>query len=110
TLASKRRIVRKQLVQHSAERVDIGARIDILCFEIGLLGAHILGRSHEHAKVGELRRIRQWLTHRLGDTEIDYLGHRIAVPLDDENVRWLDVAVNDTLLMRMLNRLANRNE
>ena len=44
---------------------------------------------------------------RLGDAEVDHLRHRHAVVQRDEDVRGLDVAVNDALLMRVLDGLAD---
>ena len=46
----------------------------------------------------------------LGDAEINHLGHRHAIVQRDENIRRLDVAMDDSLLMRVLNGLANLDE
>ena len=51
-----------------------------------------------------------WTLQRLSQTEVDHLGNRPAVVLSDQNVRRLDVAVDDPFLMGMLNRLANLHE
>jgi hypothetical protein len=45
---------------------------------------------------------------RLGDAEVDDLGHRLAVLLGDEDVGRLEVAVDDALLVGVLHRLADR--
>ena len=47
---------------------------------------------------------------RLGDAEINHLGHRHAVVQGDQDVRWLDVAMNDAFLVRMLDGMANLDE
>lgn len=45
----------------------------------------------------------QRLSHRLGDAEINQLGHRLVAVQRDRNVRWFDAAMNDSLLVRALN-------
>ena len=60
---------------------------------------------------GEERLVGEPLAARgLGDAEVNHLGHRHAVVDGDENVRGLDVAVNDALLVRVLDGLANLDE
>jgi hypothetical protein len=55
--------------------------------------------------------VRQRLADRsLGDAEIDHLGYRHTVVQRYEDVRGLDVTVNDALLMRMLDGLADLDE
>ena len=46
----------------------------------------------------------------LGDAEINHLGHRHAVVQRDQDVRGLDVAVDDALLVRVLDGLADLDE
>jgi len=50
------------------------------------------------------------LPGRLGDAEIDHLRDRDSVMERDQDVRRLDVAVDDPLLMRMLHGLANHHK
>ena len=45
-----------------------------------------------------------------GDAEINHLGHGHVVVLGDQNIRRFDVAMNDALLMRVLDGLANLDE
>ena len=59
---------------------------------------------------GEDRLVGQPAFRRLGDAEINHLGHRHAVVQRDQDVRGLDVAVDDALLMRVLDGLADLDE
>src|SRR2546430_1635566 len=45
-----------------------------------------------------------------GDAEIDHLWHGYAIIDGDENVRRFDIAMNDPLLMSMLDRLTDFHE
>ena len=47
---------------------------------------------------------------RLGDAEVDHLGHGRAVVQRDQHVGGLEVAVDDPLLVRVLHGLADRDE
>ena len=47
---------------------------------------------------------------RLGDAEVNHLGHRLAVVQRDQDVRGLEVAMDDALLMRVLHGLADLDE
>ena len=52
----------------------------------------------------------QPLIDRLGNAEIDHLGNGRSFVHGDQHVRRLEVAVDDPLLMRMLNGLTNFDE
>ena len=58
----------------------------------------------------EHRPLRELLAGRLGDAEVDDLGHRHAVVEADQDVGGLQVAVDDALLVGVLHRVADRNE
>ena len=62
------------------------------------------------AELGEHRLLGQLLLGRLGHAEVDHLGHRPVVVLGHQHVRRLDVAVDDPLLMGVLDRLTDRHE
>ena len=47
---------------------------------------------------------------RLGHAEVDHLRHRPAVVQGDQDVGRLEVAVDDALLVGVLDRLADRDE
>jgi hypothetical protein len=50
------------------------------------------------------------LPRGLGHAEVDHLWHRLPIVQGDEHIGWLEVAVDDALLMRMLDGLANGDE
>ena len=50
------------------------------------------------------------LAGRLGDAEVDDLGHRHAVVQRHQDVRRLEVAVDDPLLVGVLHGLADLDE
>ena len=100
----------EQLVQQHAQAVDVAARVDVAGGRLGLLGAHVLGRADELAVLGEERLLSQAGAGRLGDAEVDDLRNRPAVGARDQHVRRLEVAVNHTLMVRMLHGLAHLPE
>ena len=61
-------------------------------------------------KLGEDNLVGKIVLRSLGDAEVDHLGHGAAVDGRDENVRGLDVAVDDALLVRVLDRVTDGNE
>ena len=96
---------REHLVEHRPERVEVGARIDLLPER--LLGGHVLRRAVDHPQLrqdlrraarGRCRRLLAGqLTHRdLGDPEVEHL-HEVGVgfALHEHHVLGLEVAVDD---------------
>ena len=61
-------------------------------------------------ELGEERLVGQLLSGGFGDTEVDDFGHRHAVVDGDQDVRGLEVAMDDALLMRVLDGLTNLHE
>ena len=76
----------------------------------GLFGAHVFQGADDHAVLGKQGLFRQALVDCLGDAEVNHLGHRLAIGKCHQHIRGLDIAVNDSLLMGVLNRLAHRNQ
>ena len=62
------------------------------------------------AVVGEERLLRQLPIDRLGDAEVDDFGDRHAVVERDHHIGGLEVAMDDPLLMGMLDRVADLDE
>ncbi len=79
---------------------EIRSRIDFIRQPTGLLGGHVPGRAHDHAGGG--RDERQHSIAHACETEVQELG----VPQRrDEDVARLDVAMDDTALVRRLEHL-----
>src|SRR5262249_26094215 len=94
-------------VEEDTQRVDIGASVDIELIELGLLGAHVFDGAHDLAQLGEHRFFGQLLANGFSYAEIDDLGNGAIVKLGHEDIAGLEVAVDDAVLMRVLNGLAN---
>ncbi len=99
----------EELVEHHAERVDVGAGVDVAA-DVGLLRRHVGGRADPTADHGVQRAIGERLRDRLGDAEVDDLGHRLAVALGDQHVRGLEVAMEDAAPVRVLDAVADLHE
>ena len=109
-LAGERRRPGEQLVQQHAERVDIAACIDIQTGHLRLLGAHVRRGADHLVVLREQRLLCQLLIRRLGDAEVDDLGHRFAVVKRDQHIAGLDVPMHDALLVGVLDRMAHEYE
>ena len=109
-LASERRSSGQHLEQHAAERPDI--RQSPGRSRSCLLGTHVGGCPQQHATraaAGHRRRLRQVRLRRrrledLGQAEVEHLDPPFRCDVD---VRRLQVAVNDALLVSGLERLGN---
>ena len=75
-----------------------------------LLRTHVGRRADELLELRVNRLVRQPALRRFGDAEINHLRHGHAVVQRDQDVRGLDVAMDDALLMRVLNGVANVDE
>ncbi len=100
----------QHLVEHDAERPDVGAAVDLLA--LGLLGAHVRRRAEDHAGDrsgrGQRRRHRRAGTgagrvgrQRLGQSEVEHLDLAVRGEL---HVGRLEVAVDHAGLVRRLER------
>src|SRR5438477_12326943 len=84
----------------STPRALISACSGLMYSSVPTIGAVL----REQGPLGQL------LLGRLGDAEVDHLGDRLAVVERDHDVGRLDVAMDDPLLMCVLDRLADRHE
>ncbi len=69
----ERRGAGQELVEQHAERVHIGASVDVQR-ALGLFGAHVLWGADELLVLGEERSLGEAAIDRLGDAEVDHLG------------------------------------
>ena len=80
-----------RLVSHRCECPDVSARIDVRGAD-DLLRAHVVRRPDHHS-LG--REPGSSAARVLGDAEIEHLDEQFFLIFDDEDVLWLDVAMND---------------
>ena len=97
-----RQIAREHLVKHHAHRIQIRSSIH-LDAEDERFGSHIVRRAHRHARLREATGVTVIPCH-LGQAKVRHLHAAIAV---DQHVGWFDVTVNDALLVRIAQRIAN---
>ena len=83
----------QHLEQHAPQAIDIGARIDFLSTR--LFRTHVVGGPYEAANQRDV--VATCVAHGLPDAEIGYHG----VPLYEQDVPGLYVAVDDVLLVRV---------
>ena len=91
------------LVEHDAERPDVGAVIEVL-LAARLLGRHVEGRSEHGAGAREAAALGdgELVGLDLGDAEVQQLDDDVAVlALREEEVGRLDVPVHDARLVRL---------
>ncbi len=92
----------KQLVEHYTQRVDIRAGINVLSGRLGLLRTHILRCANKLALLSVQCPLGQRLAEGLGHSEVDNLRHRFIAFNGHENIRRLDVTVNYSFLVGVL--------
>ena len=105
----ERQTAREQFVEHHAEGVDVRARVDVDLVG-GLLRTHVFERADEAAVRRQQRDIEQSRAERLRDSEVDHRRRGTAVAIAHEDVRRLEIAVQDALLVRGLDRVADGRE
>ena len=101
---------RQQFVEQHPQAVDVAARVDVQTGHDRLFGAHVSGGADERFKLREEGLVRQPPFGGLRNSKINHLRHGHAVVDGHEDVRRLDVAVDDPFLVRVLDGLANLDE
>ena len=107
----EREPAREHLVGHHAERVDVAARVELLALE--LLRAHVRRRAEHRALLRELLLLLRVLaSSALGDAEVEHLDEVAPRPraVGQVDVRRLEIAVDDPLVVRLLERAADLPE
>ena len=90
-VARERRLAGDQLVQHAAERVEVGPRRHLAAER--LLRRHVGHRADDHAVHRQPR-----LLERDGEAEVADLGRAVG---GEPDVAGLEVAVDDAVLVRV---------
>ena len=101
---------RQQLVEQHPQAVDVTARINIQPAHLRLLRAHVSRGPDELLELGVNGLPRQLLLRCLGNTEVNDLRYRQPIMKRRQDVRGLDVPVDNPLLMRVLNRVTDLDE
>src|SRR6266566_3558244 len=106
----ERRLTGEQFVEQHAKRVEVAAGVNIQLAHLGLLGTGVSRGADESLEFGKERLVSQPPLDGLGDAEVYDFGHRQTIVECDQNVGRLDVTVNNSLLVCMLDGLANLDE
>ena len=93
--ACERRLACKQFVEHRAESIHINGRGESRILPSGLLRRDVRRRAQHCERVGDLR----FAFNELRETKVREQRFIVRV---EENVRRLDVAVQDAALMRVM--------
>ena len=97
----------EEFVQQNAEAVDVGARVDVLAGQAELLRTHVGGGADELPEAGGKGLLGQGLLDRLGNAEVDDFRGRPPILQRDQDVRRLEIAMDDPFLVRVLNGAAD---
>ncbi len=100
----------EQLVEDHAERVDVGAGVDVDAGHLRLFGRHVLEGADELTQLRVQGPLRQVLVRRLGHTEVDDLGDRPVLLDGDEDVGGFEVAVDHGLVVGVFDAVADVDE
>ena len=110
-LRIERRLSCQQFIEQHAQAVDVSAGVEIEAAHLGLFRTHVGRRAEELLERGEQRFVRELLiAGGLGDAEVDHFGHRHAIVQGHQDVRGLDVAMDDALLVRVLDGVTDLHE
>src|SRR5262249_38494978 len=100
----------EQLIEQHAQGIDVAACVHAQSAHLGLFGRHVFEGADDGAELRKHRPLGQALLYRLRHAKIDHLARWFAVVKRYQDVRGLDVAVDDSFLVGVLDRLANRDE
>ena len=113
TCEVERKTAGQDFVCDHAERIDIGTRIYLRRVAGGLLGRHVGNCPDDLADIGLECRDRDIGFGELCDAEVKYLGLSaqlgliINTELRDENIGGLEIAMDDAVLVRVLDGRGN---
>ena len=101
----------KKFIQHNAQRIHITASVNVARVGFSLLGTHVLGSANHLAGLGENSLLAHALCQRLGHAKVNHLRLRsVAFARSHKNISRFQIAVNNSLCVRMLNGVAHLRE
>ena len=101
----------KKFIQDNAQRIHITASVNVARVWFGLLGTHVLGRANHLAGLGENSLLAHALRQRFGNAKVNHLRLRsVAFARSHKNISRFQIAVNNSLCVRMLNGVAHLRE
>src|SRR5262249_14745799 len=89
---------------------DVAARVNSELAHLRLLRRHVLEGANNLAELREHGPLGEPLLSCLGHAEIDDLCNGLAIVQTYQNIGRFQIAMNDALLMSVLNGLTDRNE
>ncbi len=95
---------------HTVDNRRIRAGVDVMACHLRLFGAHVFGGAYDLAQLGVDSLLSEALVGSLGDAEVNDLGYGPFSLSGHQDIRRLEVAVNDPLLVGMLNPVAYLHE
>ena len=98
----------ENFTQQDSQAENIAASVHFEAVERRLFRAHVIGGAEDDFLFAI--RIRQAAAGGLGDAEVDHLGQRGGVVKGGQHVGGLDVAVDDALLVGVLDGVADADE
>ena len=101
---------RQQLIENDSKGIDVRSCVDVEAAHFRLLGAHVLGCADERAELCEERACGKRLRGCFGHAKVNDLWNGSVAVNGDQYVGWLEVAMDNGLLMRMLHGIADLDE
>src|SRR5881296_1201632 len=109
-LSMERRAEGEHFVQGRAERVDVRSMVDRDLLPPRLLRAHVEGRADEISAQGQALLPFEPCEAEVEDAQPSLQAPFPAASTIEDQVRWLDVAVDDALGVRVLEAFSNAGE
>src|SRR5204863_6451497 len=99
-----------QFVEQNAQGINVAPGINIQAAHLGLFGTHIGRSADELLEGGKECLVGQSSLGCFGDAKVNDLGHGHAIVQRDEDIGGFDIAMNNALLMGVLDGMANLNK
>ena len=99
---AERRAPGQELVEDASQRIDVGARADLLDLPLGLLGRHVAGRAQDRARLG----LPGVVFEPLHQPEVADLG---LAACGQEDVGRLQIAMDDAAAVGVFHAVGQRS-